>query len=438
MEELCAWYDIRMHQGAKRQDYLFAIPQEKMPRIRKSLFDQINGYLRKAISGSDPTGGCHLHHLRHSAHSWLFSAMACNPGDAHLFPDLSETNKWMRDAQSNVALRRALYGHEYSDTRKTAFALARLAGHSSFDVTAGSYIHLISWMLAASLDKSGRMAPDRATVELATRIPESSLRRWMKEGDLHSIPLRLYIADHARGLALEAEREEEGEPEDWAISAWRSLLRHCISGAKRPDSPNLSNRAERAKFLRRQRCRGGAFRHEMEKSTPDLSQKEKTFRLACPLKPTHVRNILGANLRQAIDRMSGTNPELLKAAAGIFGVHAERGGWVRFDGISQSPECNQFLDFLLELGVGRKRIKLVSGDSRQGSAYINEWKRDLNLEERGLVIKDSGGNTNFTPKSALYIRPMFGSNMNAVDVGPAGYRFVMAMAFVEFGEIPKA
>jgi hypothetical protein len=277
LKELCAWRDRRINEAAKRQDYLLATPREPLSQILEPLFDEINSHLRKATGGSDRAGGCHLHHLRHSAHSWLFAALGSS-SDAALFAELSETNSWLCEARSG-AFRLALYGHEYPNTRKAAFAQARMAGHSSFDVTAGSYVHVFPWLLAAGLEESGRMAPDQEIVELAARVPKSSLIRWTSEGDLHSVPVRLYVNERAHGLILEAEQEGDGAEDDWAIDAWKHLLRYLMSGAKYPQEPALADRVERARYLLRQRSSGGAFRHEMEKWTPDLSQSKEKVRL---------------------------------------------------------------------------------------------------------------------------------------------------------------
>jgi integrase len=437
LEELCAWRDHRINEGARQQDYLLAIPRERLPQTPKSLFDEINLHLRKATRGSDRAGGCHLHHLRHSAHSWIFGALASS-SDAALFPDLPETNSWLCKARSGT-FRLALYGHEFPQTRKAAFAQARMAGHASFDVTAASYIHVLPWLLAASLKESGRMAPDKEMIELAAHVPKSTLKRWTSEGHFHSVPVRLYISDHGDGLLLEAEQEGDGPKEDWAIDAWKRLLRHLMSGAKYPQEPDLAGRVERARYLQRQRTSGGAYRHEMQKWTPDLSRSNEKVRLPCPLKPPHARNIKPTNLRRAIESMSRTNPELVKSASGIFARHAERGAWVRFDSIAQSAECNRFLEFLLELKIGRKQIELISGDSSRNSAIIAEWGRVPNIKDRDLVITPTDRKSrNYPLKSALYVRPKFGPRRNLVNVNPAGYRFAMEMAFVAFGAIQES
>lgn len=437
LRELCAWREYRINEGAKQQDYLLAIPRENMPRTPKSLFEEINLHLRKATRGSDRAAGCHFHHLRHSAHSWLFGAMASD-SDAALFPDLTDTNNWLCEARSGAS-RLALYGHESSQTRKAAFAQARLAGHSGFDVTAGSYIHLFPWLLAAALEKSGRMVPDHEIVELAARVPKSSLRRWTSEGDSHCVAVRLYVNHRAHGLVLEAEREEDGAEEDWAIDAWKDLLQHLLSGPKFPQDPIMAGRVERARYLLHQRSSGGAYRHEMEKWTPDLSKSKEKVRLPCPLKPHHARNIDPTILRRAIESMSQTNSDLVKSASGIFARRAERGAWIRFDSSAHSAECDRFLEFLLKLNIGRRQIELISGDSSRDSAFIAKWSRVRAIKDRALVIKPSDRKSrNFPLKSALYVRPKFGPRRKIVDVNPAGYRFAMEMAFIAFGEVQES
>jgi hypothetical protein len=111
-------------------------------------------------------------------------------------------------------------------------------------------------LLAAGLEESGRMAPDREIVELAARVPKSTLKRWTSEGDLHSVPVRVYVNERAHGLILESEQEGDGADEDWAIDAWKHLLRHLMSGAKYPQEPGLADRVERARYFLRQRSSG--------------------------------------------------------------------------------------------------------------------------------------------------------------------------------------
>jgi hypothetical protein len=169
-------------------------------------------------------------------------------------------------------------------------------------------------------------------------------------------------------------------------------------------------------------------------AAPSLSAVNRQIlpSILCPFSHLKSASLGSPNLRKS--------PRLLaKLTGGIFARHAERGAWVRFDSIAHSAECNRFLEFLLELKIGRKQIELISGDSSRHSAFIAEWSRVRNIKERGLVIKRSGGKSrNFPLKSALYIRPKFGSRRNLVDVNPAGYRFAMEMAFVAFGEIQKS
>ena len=137
--------------------------------------------------------------------------------------------------------------------------------------------------------------------------------------------------------------------------------------------------------------------------------------------------------------MSRTNSDLVKSASEIFARHAERGAWVRLDSIAHSAECDRFLEFLLELKIGWKQIELITGDTSPNSAFIVEWSRVRVIEDRGLVIKPSGGKSrNFPLATALYVRPKFGSRCNLVDVNPAGYRFALEIAFVAFGKIQES
>jgi hypothetical protein len=169
-------------------------------------------------------------------------------------------------------------------------------------------------------------------------------------------------------------------------------------------------------------------------AAPSLSAVNRQIlpSILCPFSHLKSASLGSPNLRKS--------PRLLaKLTGGIFARHAERGAWVRFDSIAHSAECDRFLEFLLKLEIGPKHIELISGDSSRKSAFIVEWSRAGIIKDRGLAIKPSGSKSrNFTQKSALYVRPKFGSGCSVVDVNPAGYSFAMEMAFVAFGRIQES
>lgn len=138
LEELKKWFADRILQGASFEDHLFAIPEDELPKIPKSFFEQLNRFLRGITKFADSGRGIHLHHLRHAAHSWLFVSLMLSDLDDPpiLFPELDDTNAWLARGQM---IRQLLYRHSASTpSRKDPFILSRGAGHSNFGVTAGS------------------------------------------------------------------------------------------------------------------------------------------------------------------------------------------------------------------------------------------------------------------------------------------------------------
>jgi integrase len=192
IEEIRSWYHQRTKiDEADPEDFLFALPEEELLNIPKSLFQKLNAFMRrisKSFSESS-NDGIHGHTLRHAFGGWLFLSMLLseleNPPE--LFPDLEATSAWL---SRGPEIREALYRHGQS-TQKHPYLVARLAGHASFGTTAHSYVHLFPWLLAAVLDRSDVMKPDERLVLRASQTAESTLRDWIQRGGLHQIPVSL-------------------------------------------------------------------------------------------------------------------------------------------------------------------------------------------------------------------------------------------------------
>ena len=76
-------------------------------------------------------------------------------------------------------------------TQKHPSMIALLSGHADFGTKSHSYVHLFPWLVAAFLDCSEEMKPDKKLVERASQTPHGTLRGWMNRGGLHFIPLQL-------------------------------------------------------------------------------------------------------------------------------------------------------------------------------------------------------------------------------------------------------
>lgn len=440
LEELKAWLDSRILQKASMEEYLFAIPEEKLSRIPKSLFDQLNSFLRAVSKYAGSSQGIHLHSLRHAAHSWLFLSLMLSDLESPPipFPDLEETNAWLAEGK---LIRQMLYSHA-SPTRRDAFTLAYYAGHSTFDVTAGSYIHLFPWVLAAFLDRSKLLVPSPEEVRRASGVPDTTSRRWLLEGGIHNIPLQLFkrtctkmrkpVFNCAFEFNGKARSESDDNSEDWLNSTWNALLRWSKGESGAEAIADRNAMIQRAIFLRDLVKEDGHFRHLMQNWVPDKRKPEEKCRLACPVSPPHERNIVGEDLICRIGNMNERDPELLKAALELFTGHLERGAFVRFHSVDKLSSADCYIRFLRNLGLGKRQIELVSGDPDAGSQFRRNW-RDR-LDEPYMSIKPRGKSQSFGAKSSLSIRPDFDETRTVLGTGPAGFRFAMAMAFIIFGE----
>jgi integrase len=192
IEELRSWYNERVEvDHAGPEDHLFALPEEKLRQIPKSLLEKVNAFLRRisVSSGEFSQEGIHGHTLRHAFAGWLFiSLMLSELKKPQIpFPDLSKTSAWI---SQGPAFKKSLFRCAHV-TQKHPYMVACLSGHADFGTTAHSYVHLFPWLVAAFLDCSEEMKPDEKLVWLASQTPVGTLRGWMNWERIHFIPLQL-------------------------------------------------------------------------------------------------------------------------------------------------------------------------------------------------------------------------------------------------------
>jgi hypothetical protein len=165
---------------------------------------------------------------------------------------------------------------------------------------------------------------------------------------------------------------------------------------------------------------------------PELHPKSGVA-LAAPLKPKHAKNADNSTLRDLIVQPGADQRMLMIDAVGVFAVHHERDGFVKFDSISEFRAADHYIGFLRSLGFQKRELELVSGDSDHDSQYRIQW-RDR-LSETYLIVRSSPPGSNYRPKTSLWVRPSE-SALAKRNTGPAGFRFTIAMAFIVFGVIP--
>ena len=137
------WYNKRLEdeqnsEGSLSEAYLFALRKQKMLSIPEEfVFRKIHRVMRAVIG--DET--IRYHHLRHSFASWtmmrlMLSDLKTTPC---LFKSNLETQKWL---ESSKKFRKNLY-HDEGVSRKHAYAVASLLGHSSPEISLQHYIHVL-------------------------------------------------------------------------------------------------------------------------------------------------------------------------------------------------------------------------------------------------------------------------------------------------------
>ena len=431
LQELYHWYQARGAEVSSLQCHLFALSTQEAAQLPVSFFKELNIILRQHSTQTNRGSGIHLHALRHSSLSWLLLSLLSQDGEMSrpLFPDLTETNAWLADSRT---VQERLLGSTLS-TRKLPFLLARIAGHSSFQVSASSYIHFFPWITAAALDSSPRLQPDEQALRLASGLPDSTFRRRIQTGGAHHLAFTAYIRslDVYPGVphSLRDERNAVTKP-GWLYGSWSNLRRASTDNIMRRSAIEMNGELWRANKLK-DLMYGGIFRHAMERVTTKSEMTAGRVRLACPLKPVHRRNIVPVELQLAIQNMHREDASLLQDALQIFTQRAEADAFVRFDSPEYAAITDRYIAFLMRLGLQKRKIELISGDVEGISEWKLLWRNSLAVPN--LLIQSRGPSSVPGPKSALFIRPNFDESRTILGTGPAGFHFLMAMAYIVYG-----
>jgi hypothetical protein len=211
------------------------------------------------------------------------------------------------------------------------------------------------------------------------------------------------------------------------LTAWQRLVSRDMSEAGSCASAEDQAMFERADWLMKLENSQGDTRHPLE------HQPKSGVALSAPLKPKHAKNADNSTLRDLIVQPDADQRSLMIDAVGVFAVHHERDGFVRFDSISDLQAADLYIGFLRSLGFQKRELELVSGDPDQDSQHRREWQD--RLSETYLRIRSSPPGPNYRPKTSLWVRP---SELALAkrNTCPAGFRFTMAMAFIVYGVIP--
>jgi integrase len=427
------WLHMRAEEGAKATDYLFA--SSDGTRIRNSLFDDLNSFLRNATRYANAGKGLHLHHCRHSFGVWLFASLVLSDAERkEAFPTLDQLSTWLPD---RAALYTAIYRHT-KPTKKAPFVTARLCGHASFDTTASSYLHIYPWLVSYELDHIDTLKPDPELVRKASGVPLKDSKHWLREGGVHNIPIQVLLAQASPRVAesaLESCAKCETTAQsmrggDWLLPAWNRVVRHALGESAPMADAKLNEMFARAEWLSSLRNAAGKPRHPMERAPKHVQMSADSSTIAAPLKPPNYENLLSPTLQAALASTDVNSSEFRADAVRIFATRNERDGFVRFDSILDIANADHYIQFLRGLGYQKRELELVSGDSSAESCLRRQWREQLS--EPYLSIRSCPRGRCYSPKTSLWIRPS-ATALAKRHTGPAGFRFIMAMAFIVFG-----
>lgn len=433
------WLQARLTEKAKAKDYFFAIPNAGMKRIPKSFFDWLNKRLRKLTPYAAGGKGVHLHHCRHAGGAWLFTGMllADSPRRCQLFPDLKDSHAWME--QNGYKLWELLCDNRLP-SKRLPYVVAKACGQASFDTTAGSYINIFPWL--AAHDADGTNPDGRDLLRIASGASRKQFGKWLRGGGPNNVAVEVMIRE---GLQVTPrppsdgiEASEAASDVNWLTAIWRHLARRNKGVMSSGETRELSAMFDRADWMMVQLTHGDNLRHPGEPTQGRGSSSDAPVAFAAPLQPRHPRNAVSPSLLRLIREQSAADKVAFADAIGIFASFHERDGFVAFESIGKIATADRYIRLLGTLGFRNRELEVICSVAGSDSNAFREWRSQLVAKgHKGLQILPSPPGGSYAPRGSLWVRPSRDA-LRARGTGPSGFRFLMAMAFIIFGEIPKA
>lgn len=434
------WKEHRIQKHrASGQDHLFSIPELNFnPVPEDTIIPIIHAAIREA--SGDPS--LHLHHLRHSFATWTFLRLLLSdfPRIPNLLPSLPRTSLWL---QHSKAFRTRLYGNDFP-TRKHAFAVASLLGHSSPDVSLEHYIHCMDWLLQSSLASSPLLAPTKALLASASNRSRRTASRWFQKGGTDAVPA--HLASHrllAREVPVTLPPTNSAPPPTWIENVWDLLFQFeaqrvpLLALAKKYAIPPPDARAiiARARRVRDQRSNHGAkgFVYEMT-----IHQGK---RLCCPRKPSSPPSLEVARhyypLLEILHEQGSGIPEVL---AYYVDHIRRRPNLLIFRDPTQPEAARAYLAFLRDLGISIDAVRFVSFDhTKKRSQHAAAWRSALSLSEHPIEKEKLPSGNSSKSIRWLGLEPVFDNRTLAPSSkqdGAVGFRYLMLMAYISLGAAP--
>lgn len=296
------------------------------------------------------------------------------------------------------------------------------------------------------------MNPQSKSVRDASGTSRSTRQRWEHDRGVINIPIQLARKELKilhRDLQLVSKPHPDLQEEPVSNSSiqerieavWQYLFEVQTSERSKEEiqrrhnleDENVDRMMARAQYLCSMTFARGGQRHRMETWLPDAHNPRDKRVLSCPRKPVHENQKIKSTLLSSVMHYAAFNSELCAQAIDIYIHRVQDNGFVRFDNLKDASAAKTYYEFLTTIGILKQNILLVSGDRSERSRYRAQWAK-LQLSSRSPITKPPN-KAYFGPKSALSIRFSFAA-ANGNEPGDSGWRFMLVMLFILFGESP--
>lgn len=437
--------------------FLFSLPKSDFRFVpQDTLFPLIHKVMREVTGDAS----LRFHHLRHSFASRMAVMLAASAGldTARVLATLP--GYAISDYSFFLNARKRLFGG-VRPTRRDLWVVASLLGHSGPDVSVEHYVHHLDILLAESLTAPA-IAPDIKTVTAAAMNSRASAYRHREGINLDNWIAKLFmkgvesqsISSSRPNVAAAVASFNEDASQSVAVErldqVWHAL--HLASTQQKSAAQisiekgipiaELNACMNTAGWL----CnltisaKSKAYRHRFIQWTPDRREPEKSYRIACPVKPHEDRDqVVFERLAECFYQTYRLHRDLFVLVVRQYAQAATANfGGLIFASLEEAQGAKDYLQFLRHLGLKNDEIQFICYDitsvrSKQSAA----WRKALCLDSSIRIGKKSPANGRKSwASSQLGISPIF-DDKSGQKIGSAGFRFLMVMAAIAMKLTPE-
>ncbi|WP_309045665.1 site-specific integrase [Marinobacter sediminicola] len=417
-------------------DALFSVPKKGwMPIDQEKVIPILHRHMR-AVTGDN---SLRYHHLRHSFASWTFLrlSLAHHGKGRVLLPEQPLTQEWLN--QSPHFYERLLKGRHRPDL----YAVARLLGHASPDMSLEHYIHTMD-LAAVAIDERRELFEEKTLIG-ASGIPTSSAYRLLKQRGVEGLLGRVREEHPNRITTINPtdQPSSDAEFEEGTIQAILASIQRYLKyrqrtftnreilvkrfGLSLEEGQLLEAKIEYLVGLRSNPQRPQSARHRFSGPGNEEPDAESINLHTEPV--TRRSRELYEELIGRVSSVLHEDPDLVWEIVDYY-VHNQ---WKTTTPlIFREPEtpdmAKKYLRFLEMLGFQRREIEFANSDLRKRSPYRAQWKEALGLTYRDMIQLRAPVNEEKKVEAKwLFIAPNFGGEADGYDGRSFGYRYFMVM-----------